>query len=129
MSAATFGAAVNCMDGRVQTGVTAFLKKRFGVAYVDMITEPGPNRILGEQTDLHAVSSILRRLDISVRQHGARGIAVVGHEDCAGNPADRQVQTMHLRKAVAFLRARYASPPIIALWADTKGAVEEIAAG
>jgi hypothetical protein len=29
MSAATFGAAVNCMDGRVQAGAVAFLRARY----------------------------------------------------------------------------------------------------
>jgi hypothetical protein len=43
-----FATALNCMDGRVQITIIEFLKKKFKVDYVDMITEPGIDKILAE---------------------------------------------------------------------------------
>lgn len=124
----SFCTAVNCMDGRTQVPVFEYLKGRFGVEYVDMITEPGPNRILAEQDNYRQVDSILQRIEISVRAHGSVGIAVVGHHDCKGNPADDQQQLEHIRAAIEYLGHRYGELPILGLWVDEHWQVSEIGA-
>ena len=103
----SFGTVVNCIDGRVQIPVINFLLERFGVSYIDIISEIGPNRILAEQLDKGKVASILQRLNVSILKHGSRFIAVVGHYDCGGNPADRAQQVDQLKESVAFLKESY----------------------
>ncbi len=111
-----FATVVNCMDGRVQLAVIRYLQERFGVDCVDSITEPGPNRILGDRTDPVLVESILNRVRISVEKHGSVGIAVVGHPDCAGNPAPPGEQAAQTARAVALLRESFPGVPVIGLW-------------
>lgn len=123
----SFCTAVNCMDGRVQIPVIRFLKERFVVDYVDVVSEPGPNRILAEQDDPRAVESILNRVAISVEHHGSVGIAVVGHHDCAGNPATPSEQEGHTRAAVDFIRTKYGGLPVIGLWVDDAWKVTQVA--
>jgi len=48
MKGSKFAVAINCMDGRVQTPVAEWMKKHLGVDYVDMITEPGVDRIVSQ---------------------------------------------------------------------------------
>ncbi len=122
----SFSTAVNCMDGRVQKEVFRFCRSRFLSKYVDMITEPGPNRILAEQDPPHLVESILARIDISIEKHASKGIAVVGHHDCAGNPAGEEIQKEHLEYAVKFLREHYPSVEVTALWVNEKWDVKEV---
>ncbi|MDP6634065.1 MAG: hypothetical protein QGG42_04160 [Phycisphaerae bacterium] len=125
----TFCTAVNCIDGRVQLPVIEFLTDRFGVDYVDMITEPGVNRILAERTDPGGIDSILARIDISVTAHNSSAVAVVGHHDCKGNPVDESQQTIDTLAAVKYLReqcARYKDVRVIGLWVDGNGTVSEI---
>lgn len=122
-----FCTAINCMDGRVQLPVMTYLCRRFDAECVDSITEPGPNRILAERDDAAAVQSILGRLKISVNEHSTAGIALVGHHDCCGNPAEKEEQLRHLAAAVRFLRGRYQDIPVIALWVDENWDVHEIA--
>ena len=43
-----FCTAINCVDGRVQVPVINYLKKRFKVDYVNVVSEPGPSKILAE---------------------------------------------------------------------------------
>jgi hypothetical protein len=114
------------MDGRVQLPVNEFLRKRFGVEYVDTITEPGPNAILADRLKPYLLESIFDRLRISVEKHGSVGIAIVGHHDCAGNPAPKERQMEHLRKAVEFVRDRYRDVKVIALWVDENWEVQEV---
>ena len=122
----SFCTAINCMDGRVQLPVIAFLQDRFAVEYVDVVTEPGPNRILADESDGPQAAAILARVDISVDKHVSRGIAVVGHADCAGYPADAAAQERATRAAVEVLHARYPQMEVIGLWVDANWNVMEI---
>jgi carbonic anhydrase len=121
-----FATAINCMDGRIQIPVIRFLQQRFDVEYVDVVTEPGPNRILARQSDPHLVKSILDRVGISVERHHSSAVAVVGHYDCAGNPAPEEEQVLHIREAVEFIRQRWSEIEVIGLWVDEHWKVHEI---
>ena len=74
MAAGRFGTAVNCMDGRVQEPVLAWLKERYELEHVDMITEAGPDKALAaEPGDRRCRPSRLRR------QSGVQGSALPTH--------------------------------------------------
>jgi len=118
MDQKTFGVAINCMDGRVQLPVIDFLKKKFGLDYVDAVTEPGPNKIVAENRDFATVESIKRRVAISVEKHGAKIVALVAHFDCAGNPADKTVQLDQLNQAEKVVKSWGFNTRIVKLWVD-----------
>ncbi len=121
-----FCTAITCMDGRIQIPVIHYLKKHFDAAYVDTITEPGPNCILGLQKEPEKVKSILERVKISVDVHKSSGIAIIGHEDCAGNPASEEEQSCHIRSAQQTLRQHYPGIPILGLWINLDGKIKEV---
>ncbi|NOX21107.1 MAG: hypothetical protein GXO99_07610 [Nitrospirae bacterium] len=122
----TFCTAINCMDGRIQMPVIRYLQKRFNAEYVDVITEAGPNLILARQSENNSVESILRRLRVSIENHKSLGIAIVGHHDCAGNPAPEELQIEHIRKAVEFIKGHYPEIETIGLWVDENWSVKEV---
>lgn len=122
----SFCTAINCMDGRTQLPVNEYMRDRFGVEYVDTITEPGPIRILANREDVHLVESILQRINISVENHGSGAICVVGHHDCAGNPVDKNTQLDQIRQSLAMLREQYPKVELLGLWVDDQWAVEEV---
>ncbi|MEN8154346.1 MAG: carbonic anhydrase [Acidobacteriota bacterium] len=121
-----FCTAINCMDGRVQLPVIDYLRQKFEATYVDMITEPGPNRILADKTDLVLIKSIFDRIEISVKKHKSEGIAIIGHYDCAGNPTPREEQKVHTLNAVKILKKKYRDLEIIGLWIDENWNVTEL---
>ena len=106
--------------------VIRYLQKRFNVDYVDSITEAGPNLILSEDKNSITARSIFNKLEISVNNHHSVGIAIAGHHDCAGNPAPRDKQIIHLNKAIKLLRQKYENMEIIGLWIDKNWEVYEI---
>jgi len=99
-----FATAINCMDGRVQLPVINWLRENLPVDYVDMITEPGPDKILAEGPAA-AQDSIKARVLISVNKHGSNTVLVVAHDDCAGNPVSRAQHEMHVRQSVIRIRS------------------------
>ena len=114
------------MDGRVQLPVIQYLQKRFDVEYVDSITEAGPNLILAKQKNAALVQAILVRLNISINKHNSVGIAIVGHQDCAGNSAPYEEQIRHIRESVQFLHNQHENTEVIGLWIDSDFEVHEI---
>ncbi len=126
MATGTFATTINCMDGRTQLPVIDFLRRRFGVDFVDSITEPGPNGILAKCEDRAAVESIKQRVDISTTQHGSRQIAIVAHHACAGNPTDSETQISQLLTATKTVRSWGFRGEIVRLWIDEAWQVHEV---
>ena len=114
-----FATAINCIDGRVQKPVAEFIQKSFSVDYVDMITEPGPNKILSEMKDVSIVEFLKKKVEVSIEKHNSQIIAVAAHYDCAGNPENEGVQKEQLQKAVSVITSwGFPVKKIIALWLD-----------
>src|SRR3989344_4636951 len=95
----TFACVINCMDGRCQSPVKNYLQEHYKVDFVDMVTEPGPNKILAENQESTVIDNIKKRVAISVDHHGSKVVAVVGHFGCAGNPVEKETQVKHLQEA------------------------------
>ena len=126
MGSKKFATAINCMDGRVQLPVIDWLKTQFNVDYVDMITEPGPNKILAENKPSWLIESLQRRVKISVDKHQSLGIAVIGHYDCAGNPVEKDQQIHQIKTAVKTLQSWGFDLPVIGLWIDDQWTVQRV---
>jgi hypothetical protein len=114
------------MDGRTQIPVINYVREKYRVDYVDMITEPGPIRVLAENKDKAALESIRRRVEISTGKHGSKHIVIVGHHDCAGNPADNKTQLMQIKDSVDKIKSWGFDVQVIGLWIDDHWLVHKI---
>ena len=121
-----FCTSVTCMDGRIQLPVIKYLQKRFNVEYVDVISEAAINLVLSKQEDTVLIDAILDRIRISVDVHKSKSIAVVGHYDCAKNPAPEEKQYHNTIEAIKFLKNKYDQVEIIGLWVDENWKVKEL---
>ncbi len=113
-------ACLNCMDGRVQEPVISWVKENLGTPFVDMITEPGMDGLLGGNPEEEIPLPVLSKLKVSLEKHDSKTIIVVGHHDCAGNPVDKNTHKEHLRAAVKKLRKLYPELTVIGLWVSEK---------
>jgi hypothetical protein len=114
MSEETFATAINCMDGRTQDCVSRYLRERFGARFVDTVTEPGPDGILAGSGP--ATQSIRDRVAISVGKHRSRGIGIVAHDGCAGNPVSRQEHERMVRTAICVVQSWGFGIPVVGLY-------------
>lgn len=121
-----FATAINCIDGRVQMPVIEYIQKHFGVQYVDMITEEGPNKILSENSDIIRVGSILRKVRISVERHDSKLIAITGHYDCANNPTDQHTQISQVNDSIKTVKSWGVEAEIIGLWINEQWRVSSL---
>lgn len=129
----SFATAVGCMDGRVQDPVADFARKKWGVKYVDSITEAGLVKHFAVQHSTHPHTPHIREtikikvVDVSVKKHYSKGIVVHGHQDCAGNPVDDEKQKEDIIEAANVVRELEHGVEVIPIFvrrADDKWEVE-----
>jgi hypothetical protein len=126
MAHGKFGTAINCMDGRVQLPVISWMKEQFHLDYVDMITEPGADKALGEGW-FERIELIKAKALISVNAHGSRLLVIAGHDDCAGNPVTPEEHKTHLGDAVReVLSWNLPLEKVIAVWVNKDWRVEVV---
>jgi len=126
MSYGSFATAINCMDGRTQIPVIDYIRKKYRVDYVDMITEPAPIRVLAENTDKPTLESIKRRVGISTGKHGSVHIVIVGHHDCAGNPVEKATQLKQILESIWTVRSWGLRAETLGLWIDEEWVAHEV---
>lgn len=112
-----FGTALNCIDGRTQIPVIKWLKEKFNVDYVDLVTEPGMDKVLS-QGQWGEIERLREKVIISITAHDSDIVAVVGHYDCAANPVS---DCKHFRDIVAstYTVKSWGLPVVVVgLWVD-----------
>ncbi len=123
---ATFGTAINCIDGRVQVPVIEYLKGEFELDYVDSVTEPGPITLFADSEN-EAIPRILQKVAISAEKHGSKNLAIVGHFDCAANPVDEEKQKRQIRHAIRALNKLLGDRmQVLGLWVDDQWTVHRV---
>jgi hypothetical protein len=127
MAHGKFGTAINCMDGRAQLPVINWMRAQYKLDYVDMITEPGADKVMAAGT-FNQTEAVKAKALISVEKHGSRIIVIVGHDDCAGNPVTPEEHKAHLLKAVDKILAwKLPVDKVMAIWFNKDWRVEIVA--
>ena len=121
-----FGTAINCIDGRTQEPVIDFMKQKYGIDGVDMVTFPGVDGVVSSLGNFNTITLIRNAVSISIEKHGSRIIAVVGHFDCAGNPGNKEHHYAHIGKAVQQVSSWKFDVEIVGLYVNDKWQIEEV---
>ena len=116
----TFFTSVGCMDGRVQTPVSEYGKKKFGVLFADTVTEAGLVGLLANNPSPELLESIKKKILISIEKHHSKGILVHGHEECAGNPVEDNIHKENVLKAAVVLGSMVSGVEIVPLFVVKK---------
>ena len=119
-----FATVINCMDGRVQETVNAWMKQKTGADYIDVITESGPDRIMASTAT--ASRLILQRILVSHHNNKSTQLALVAHHDCSGNLVSKAEHLEHLRKAAKIIETWQLDMKIMTIWVDENWQVELI---
>ena len=118
-----FATAITCIDGRVQQPVADWMKLHTNVEYVDLITEPGPDKVLSSETT-YVVDEIIRKVSFSVKYHESPVVALCGHHDCAANHANREEHIEQIMLGVQVLQSYDLNVRLLGLWLSEWGSVE-----
>lgn len=112
-----FATAITCIDGRVQRPVVDWVKWNLNVHYVDLITEPGSDKVLSSGPE-SLIEDVIRRVLFSVRHHFSPVVALTGHHDCAANVASREEHVEQIRAGAGVLLAYNMNVRVLGLWVN-----------
>ncbi|HKP37167.1 MAG TPA: carbonic anhydrase [Pyrinomonadaceae bacterium] len=118
-----FATAITCIDGRVQQPVADWMKLYTNVHYVDLITEPGPDKVLSSESTF-VVDEIVRKVKFSVQHHASAVVAICGHYDCAANDATKEEHIEQIIESVRVLLSYQINARILGLWLNEWSSVE-----
>lgn len=120
-----FATALNCIDGRVQNPVSNWIDLHCRVQFVDMITEPGADRVLIEGTRAE-IAAVREKIRFSVEGHKSEAIAVVGHFDCLANPISFEEHKEQIKQSVEIIRSWDHWVRIVGLYVNEWNAIDVI---
>lgn len=126
MATGTFGTAINCIDGRAQGPVADWVKTNGNVQYVDMITEPGADKVMAQGSSSQ-IEAVKQKVLISVNAHKSGIIAIAGHDGCAANPVSKDEHFAHVRAAMQAVASWGLPVRIVGLWVNEWGYIEVVA--
>ena len=118
-----FATAITCIDGRVQQPVADWMKLHTNVDYVDLITEPGPDKVLSTEST-YVVDEIVRKVKFSVQYHASPVVALCGHHDCAANHSTREEHIEQILDGIRVLASYQINVRILGLWLNEWNSVE-----
>lgn len=123
MSQERFATAINCIDGRAQVPALDWIKLHCNVHFVDLITEPGADKVLKEGP-AETIAAVRRKAEFSfhVRQSGL--IAVIAHHDCLAHPVSKHEHWEDLKASVRVVSSWDWSARILGLWVNEWGSVD-----
>ena len=115
MAEGKFATSVSCMDGRIQIPLAKWIKENHSIDFVDVITEPGVDRMVAENLDLESIKT---KVGISINAHKSKLIVVSGHYDCAGNPVSNEEHISQIRKGVEVISSWGLNVKVVGIWVD-----------
>ncbi len=118
-----FATAITCIDGRVQQPIVDWMKLHTNVHYVDLITEPGPDKALSDGP-VHVIDEIVRKVSFSILHHSSNVVAVTGHFDCAANDADKEEHIEQILESIRVLLSYQINARVLGLWLNEWESVE-----
>jgi len=125
MVSGKFGTAINCIDGRTQAPVSDWIKENHSVDYVDVITEPGCDKVLLE-VDYNKIDHIKSKLLISIKAHNSSLIVIAGHYDCAGNPVSKEEHLTQIKKSINIIKSWNFPVKVIGVWVNDQWKIEQV---
>jgi carbonic anhydrase len=120
-----FATAITCIDGRVQQPIVDWMKLHMNVYYVDLITEPGPDKALADGP-VHIIDEMVRKVSFSILHHASNVVAVTGHFDCAANDADKEEHIEQILEGIRVLLSYHIKARVIGLWLNEWNSVEMV---
>ena len=117
-----FATAINCIDGRAQIPALDWIRLHLNVEYVDLITEPGADKILALETDI--ASAIHAKVEFLARVHDPVAITIAGHHDCLANPVSREEHMELIREAVKTIHSWRIVDRAVGIWVNEWGCVD-----
>ncbi|WP_244835004.1 carbonic anhydrase [Clostridium sp. BJN0001] len=118
-----FATLLNCIDGRTQIPAINWIRNNFDIEYVDLITEPGIDKLISLQ-DKKFMKLLEEKILISLEKHESKMIFIAGHYDCAANDVSKDEHLKQIKASVQIIKKSNKNVRVIGLWINEHFEVE-----
>ena len=125
MNFGKFATSINCIDGRIQIPISNWIKQKYFVDYVDVISHPGSDKVIGEKI-IEGITEIKSKVLVSINAHNSKLVVISGHHDCAGNPVSKEMHMTQIKKSINLIKSWDYPVTVIGIWVNDKWEIEEI---
>jgi len=101
----------------VQRPVSDWLKLYANVHHVDLVTEPGPDKVFSSGP-AHLIDDMIRKASFSVRHHFSSVVALSGHHDCAANSVSKDEHIEQILEGVRVILSHNLNVRVLGLWVN-----------
>lgn len=116
---------LNCIDGNVQLPVASWIKNRYQIDCVDMITEPGIVCVLSNLDQ--SIDEINKKVRHCLETGSVTKLFISGHEHCDFCGIDDAQQKHQVSSAILRVQKDFPGLDVHGLWYRQDGSIEEIA--
>ena len=124
MATGKFATSVSCIDGRIQSPISNWIKENHTVDFIDTITEPGLDKRISEFPEI--AEELRKKVGISIKAHKSQLVIVSGHADCAGNPVSDEQHKEDIVKGVEVVKSWNLGVDVKGIWVDQNWNVNPI---
>lgn len=115
------------MDGRIQEPLRKFATKRFGVQFVDAVTDRGGLlRHLPEIESKGYIENMLTNIKVSRDVHHSKGVVMAGHQKCAGYNIPDEQKKKEVLEAANLIRRELPELEVIPVFVTVDSAQVEV---
>ncbi|PBO84901.1 MAG: hypothetical protein COA77_07375 [Thaumarchaeota archaeon] len=125
MSLSKFATSINCIDGRIQLLISNWIKQKYSVDYVDVITHPGSDKVMAEK-NIDRIAEIKSKVVISINAHNSKLVVVSGHHDCAANLSTKDIHVIQIRKSINIVKSWRLQVSVVGLWINDQWEIEQV---
>ncbi len=96
--------------------------ENYGAEYVDMITTPGMDGILSDETC--NIEDIQKKIKVSNEGHSTSFIFIIGHHNCLANPVTSEIHKEQIIESVYRIKKLNLNCNVIGLWVDSRSKIQ-----
>ena len=119
-----FATCICCIDGRVHLPLIKWIKEKHEVAFVDIITIPGPDKVISKNSE-EDLKNVKHALNLSLNVNGSEKIILAGHYDCRANNVSHEEHISLIKKGVEIISTwGISNAEVTGVWVNEKSEVE-----
>lgn len=125
MNLGKFATSINCVDGRVQSPISDWIKQKYSIDYVDAVTHPGSDKVMAEK-NIDCITQIKSKVLTSISAHNSKLVVVSGHHDCASNLSTEDMHITQIQKSINVVKSWRLPVTIVGLWVNKQWKIKQI---
>ena len=120
-----YATAISCIDGRARDPLSDWMKQKYLVHYVDLITEPEADAYIVRAAP-EQLAILRQKIGYSMNEHHSEIVVISAHHDCAKGAMSDSDRRRQLKQASQIIAAFELPVQVVGVWLNEQWQCEII---